>query len=49
MWVAYTHQLWPGLRYGLGTKTNDLEAAEQLLDDTDWKTLNILGVLQNVT
>jgi hypothetical protein len=48
-WVAYKHQLWPGLRYGLGTMTNDLEAAKQLLDNTDWKSLNILGVLWNVT
>jgi hypothetical protein len=48
-WVAYKHQLWLGLRYGLGTMTNNLEAAEQLLDDTDWKTLNILGVLWNIT
>ncbi len=37
-WVAYKHQLWPGLRYGLGTMTNDLEAAKQLLDNTNWKT-----------
>jgi hypothetical protein len=43
------HQLWPGLRYGLGTMTNNLEAAKQLLNDTDWKALNILGVLRNVT
>jgi hypothetical protein len=48
-WVAYKNQLWPGLRYGLGTMTNDLEAAKQLLDDTDWKTLNILSVLRNIT
>jgi hypothetical protein len=48
-WVAYKHQLWLGLRYGLGTMTNDSEAAKQLLDDTDWNTLNILGVLLNIT
>jgi hypothetical protein len=48
-WVAYKQQLWSGLRYGLGTMTNDLEAAEQLLENTDWKTLNILGVLRNIT
>ncbi len=48
-WVAYKNQLWPGLRHGFGTMTNNLEAAKQLLNDTDWKTLNILGVLQNIT
>jgi hypothetical protein len=24
-WIAYKHQLWPGLRYGLGTMTNDMK------------------------
>jgi hypothetical protein len=42
-------QLWPGLRYGLGTMTNDLEPAEKLLHAKDHKTLNVLGVLRNVT
>jgi hypothetical protein len=48
-WVAYKHQLWPGLRYGLGTMTNDLEPAKKLLDSTNYKTLNVLGVMRNVT
>ena len=34
-WVAYRHQLWPGVRYGLGTMTNDLEAADNLLHKED--------------
>jgi hypothetical protein len=48
-WVGYRHQLWPGLRYGLGTMTNDIEPAAELLDDIDYKTLNVLGILRNVT
>jgi hypothetical protein len=48
-WVTYKHQLWPGLRYGLGTMTNDITPAEKLLDDVDYKTLNVLGILRNVT
>jgi hypothetical protein len=48
-WVAYRHQLWPGLRYGLGTMTNKIEPAATLLDKVNYKTLNILGVLRNVT
>jgi hypothetical protein len=48
-WTAYKHQLWPGLRYGLGTMTNDIEPAKELLHAEDYKTLNVLGVLQNVT
>jgi hypothetical protein len=49
MWTAYKHQLWPGLRYGFGTMTNDLEAADELLHAKDNKLLNVLGVLRNVT
>ncbi len=48
-WVAYKQQLWPGLRYSLGTMTNNMEPAAKLLDNLDHKTLNILGILQNVT
>ncbi len=48
-WVAYKHQLWPGLRYGLGTMTNDSAPAQTLLDKVDYKTLNVLGILCNVT
>ncbi len=47
-WVAYKHQLWPGLRYGLGTMTNDVEAADNLLDKEDYRMLNILGVVRTV-
>jgi hypothetical protein len=34
-WVAYKHQLWPGLRYGLGTMTNDITPAKKLLNNVD--------------
>jgi hypothetical protein len=47
--VAYRHQLWPGLRYGLGIMTNKIEPAATLLDKVNYKTLNVLGVLRNVT
>jgi hypothetical protein len=48
-WVAYKHQLWPRLCYGLGTMTNDLETTKRLLYSVDHKTLNVLGVMRNVT
>jgi hypothetical protein len=48
-WVAYTHELWPGLRYSLGIITNNMEPVAKLLDNIDHKTLNTLGILQNVT
>jgi hypothetical protein len=48
-WVPYKHHLWPGLHYGLDTMMNDLDPAEGLLDSVDYKTLNVLGVMNNVT
>ena len=47
-WIAYRLQLWPGLRYGLGTMTNDIEEAKSMNSKTDYRTLNILGA-QTVT
>jgi hypothetical protein len=47
-WIGYKHQLWPGVRYGLGTMTNKLEAADSLFHDEDYRMLNVLGVA-NVT
>jgi hypothetical protein len=48
-WAVYKHQLWPGLRYCLGTMTNNISPAKKLLDNVDHKTLNVLGILCNVT
>ncbi len=48
-WIAYRHQLWQGLRYGLGTMTNNMDVSNQLLDKTYYKMLNILGIFCNVT
>ncbi len=49
MMAVYKHQLLPGIRYGLGTMTNNLEPAKKLLDSTDYKTLNVLEIMRNVT
>jgi hypothetical protein len=48
-WVAYKIQLWPKIRHGLGTMTNELELAKKLLDSANYKTLKVLGVMRNVT
>ena len=48
-WIAYRLQLWPGLRYGLGTMTNDIEEAISVNSKTDYRMLNILGVARTVT
>ena len=47
-WVAYRFQLWPGVRYGIGTMTNDLEETEEVLDKKDHRMLNVLGLASTV-
>ncbi len=49
VWIAYKHQLWPGLRYGFGAMTNDIEEATGVNTKTDYRMLNILGVACTVT
>ena len=47
-WVAYKLQLWPGVGYGIGTMTNDLEEAEEVPDNTGYRMLNVLGIARTV-
>jgi hypothetical protein len=48
-WMAYRHQLWPGVRYGLGTMTNDLDVTDTLLHKEDYRMLNVLGIARSVS
>ncbi len=43
-WIAYRLQLWPGIRYGLGMMTNNLEAMETIFDKADYETMPILWI-----
>ena len=47
-WIAYKLQLWPGLRYGLGTMTNDIKEAASVNTEIDYKMFNVLGVVLGV-
>ena len=47
-WVTSKYQLWPSIRYGIGTMTNNVEEAEKLLDGHDYNLLNILGIARTV-
>jgi hypothetical protein len=46
--LSYTFQLWPAIRYGLGTLTNDWSAATTCLDTTDFKILPLIGVNRHI-
>ena len=43
-WIAYSLQLTTAVKYGIGTLTNDIEEASELLHKEDFKTLPILGI-----
>ena len=45
-WVAYKLQLWPGIKYGIGTMTNDMEEAEELLDDHDYLLVCLVRICE---
>ena len=47
-WIAYRLQLWPGVRYGIGTMKNDVEETEKALRKMDYLILNILGIVSTV-
>ena len=47
-WKAYKLQLWPSLRHGLGTLTNDVKEAESLLSKYDFLMLPVLGVVMTI-
>jgi hypothetical protein len=47
--IAYKHQLLPGVQYGLGTMTNDLKVADNLLHKEDYMTLKMVGVARSIT
>jgi hypothetical protein len=48
-WIAYKQQLWPGVGYGLGTMMKDLEVADNLLHNEDYRSLNMVGMVHSVT
>jgi hypothetical protein len=48
-WIAYKHQLWPGVWCGLGTMINDLKVADSLLHNEEYRILNVLGMVRSIT
>ena len=46
--MSYYQQLWAGLRFGLGSLSNSLSAAEQCLTKFDYRVLPYIGVNRNI-
>jgi len=47
-WMAYRLKLWPSVRFGIGTMTNDLEAIANFLDKEEYETMNSLRVASTI-
>ena len=47
-WLGYRLQLWTGIRYGIGTMTNELEKAQEVLANLDYEMLPILGIARTI-
>lgn len=47
-WLSYRRQLWPGLRYGLGTLSNNYDDASTLLNRLEFQMLPLLGVNRHI-
>ena len=48
VWTSYIHQLWMGVRYGIGALPADREEVEGFLQDTDRSMLSHMGVNRNI-
>jgi hypothetical protein len=47
-WKAYQHQLWPSIRYGIGTLATSRKDIKDLLHKLEFEMLLYLGVNQHV-
>jgi hypothetical protein len=47
-WITYKFQLWPGVRYGIGTMPKNLKEADEVFNKMDYRMLNILGIASTV-
>lgn len=49
VWMSYTHQLWAGLRYGLGACSASMTNLSKGLGSADYYLLSNLGVVRSIT
>ena len=44
-WIAYNFGLWLEVRYAIGATMNDLTEAKEVPNKTDYRMLNICGIV----
>jgi len=49
VWTSYTHQLWAGLRYGLGASSATLKDLREGLGASDYYLIGSLGAVRSIT
>ena len=48
VWTSYTHQLWAGLRYGLGASSASLNKLQDGLGSSDYYLISSLGAVRSI-
>ena len=48
IWTSYTHQLWNGLKYGLGASSATIKELKEELGSSDYYLTSTLGVVQSI-
>ena len=46
VWTSYTHQLWAGMRYGLGASSASMKELQEGLQSSDFYLISCLGVIR---
>ena len=49
VWMSYTHQLWAGLRHGLGASSAPMASLREGLGSANYYLINSLGVVRSIT
>ena len=48
VWTSYTHQLWAGMRYGLGASSASMKELREGLGSSDFYLISSLGVVRSI-
>ena len=48
VWTSYTHQLWSGMKYGLGASSATMKELREGLGSSDFYLISSLGVVRSI-
>ena len=48
VWTSYMHQLWSGMKYGLGASSATMKELREGLGSSDYYLISSLGVVRSI-